>query len=105
MAPFAHPCWRATSWVRFRTPLERGYAGESFGGNLLEGLWPAAKPRQSVFLYVPLLLALPWAIGPFARRFRPAAALIGLLVAITLVQGALVDLVGRLGLEAASWCR
>ncbi|MBK9942076.1 MAG: hypothetical protein IPP13_10705 [Kouleothrix sp.] len=89
LAPFALML-AGYNWVRFRTPLERGYAGESFSGNLLEGLYGLLlSPGKSVFLYVPLLLALPWAIGPFARRFRPAAALIGLLVAITLVQSAL----------------
>jgi hypothetical protein len=78
------------NWVRFRSLGERGYAGEGFTGNLFEGLYGLLlSPGKSVFLYVPLLLALPWAIGPFARRFRPEAALIGALTAITLAQSAL----------------
>lgn len=78
------------NWVRFRSLAERGYAGEGFTGNLLEGLYGLLlSPGKSVFLYVPLLLALPWAIGPFARRFRAEAALAGMLAAITLVQSAL----------------
>jgi hypothetical protein len=78
------------NWVRFRAPTEQGYAGEGFSGNLFEGLYGLLiSPGKSVFLYVPLLLALPWAAVPFARRFRPEAALVGALVAITLAQSAL----------------
>ena len=80
----------AYNWVRFRTLAEQGYANEGFTGNLLEGLYGLLlSPGKSVFLYVPLLLALPWAIAPFARRHRPEAALIGALAAITLAQSAL----------------
>jgi hypothetical protein len=78
------------NWVRFRALAERGYANEGFTGNLLEGLYGLLlSPGKSVFLYVPLLLALPWAALPFARRFRPEAVLIGCLAAITLAQSAL----------------
>ena len=78
------------NWVRFRSLAERGYAGEGFTGNLLEGLYGLLlSPGKSVFLYVPLLLALPWAVRPFARRFPAEAALAGMLAAITLVQSAL----------------
>jgi hypothetical protein len=78
------------NWVRFRTFTEQGYAGEGFTGNLLVGLYGLLlSPGKSVFLYVPLLLALPWAVVPFARRFKPEATLIGLLTSITLLQSAL----------------
>ena len=78
------------NWVRFRSLAERGYAGEGFTGNLLEGLYGLLlSPGKSVFLYVPLLLALPWAARPFARRFRAEATLAGMLAAITLAQSAL----------------
>jgi hypothetical protein len=78
------------NWVRFRSLAEQGYAGEGFTGNLLEGLYGLLlSPGKSVFLYVPLLLALPWALAPFARRFRPEAALVGALAIITLAQSAL----------------
>jgi hypothetical protein len=78
------------NWVRFRAPTEQGYANEGFSGNLFEGLYGLLlSPGKSVFLYVPLLLALPWAVAPFARRFRPEAALIGALAIITLLQSAL----------------
>ena len=78
------------NWVRFRTLFERGYANEGFTGNLLEGLYGLLlSPGKSVFLYVPLLLALPWAARPFARRFGAEAMLIGALTLITLLQSAL----------------
>jgi hypothetical protein len=38
---------------------------------------------------VPLLLALPFAVRPFVRRFRAEAVLIGLLTVTTLVQSSL----------------
>ncbi|MBK9709962.1 MAG: hypothetical protein IPO81_01310 [Kouleothrix sp.] len=80
----------AYNWVRFRALTEQGYANEGFTGNLLVGLYGLLlSPGKSVFLYVPLLLALPWAIVPFARRYRPEAALVGALAAITLLQSAL----------------
>ena len=80
----------AYNWVRFRALTEQGYASEGFTGNLLVGLYGLLlSPGKSVFLYVPLLLALPWAIVPFARRYRPEAALVGALAAITLLQSAL----------------
>jgi hypothetical protein len=79
------------NWVRFRTLFaEYGYQDEGFTGNLFEGLAGLLfSPGKSVFLYVPLLLALPFAVAPFARRFRAEAALIGLLTVITLVQSSL----------------
>jgi len=78
------------NWVRFRALAERGYAGEGFTGDLLVGLYGLLlSPGKSVFLYVPLLLALPWAVVPFARRHRPEAALICALAPITLAQSAL----------------
>jgi hypothetical protein len=77
----------ANNWIRFRTLGERGYEGQGFTGEPLEGLLGLLfSPGKSVFLYVPLLLALPFALRPFARRFRPEAALIGLLSVITLLQ-------------------
>lgn len=89
LAPFAL-AMAGYNWVRFRSPIERGYANESFSGNLIEGLYGLLlSPGKSVFLYVPLLLALPWAIAPFARRWRAEAALIGLLTLATLAQSAL----------------
>ncbi len=78
------------NWVRFRSLFERGYANEGFTGNLLEGLYGLLlSPGKSVFLYVPLLLALPWALLPFVRRYRAEAVLIGAITLITLLQSAL----------------
>lgn len=78
------------NWVRFRSLFERGYANEGFTGNLLAGLYGLLlSPGKSVFLYVPLLIALPWALGPFVRRYRAEAVLIGALTLITLLQSAL----------------
>jgi hypothetical protein len=80
----------AHNWLRFRTFNELGYGDEGFTGDLLAGLYGLLfSPGKSVFLYVPLLLALPFAAAPFVRRFRPEAALVGSLAAITLLQSAL----------------
>jgi hypothetical protein len=78
------------NWVRFRALTEQGYGEEGFTGNLFVGLAGLLfSPGKSLFLYVPLLLALPFAIMPFARRFRNEAVLVGLLTLITLLQSAL----------------
>jgi hypothetical protein len=78
------------NWVRFRALTEQGYGGEGFTGNLLEGLAGLLfSPGKSLFLYVPLLVALPFAVLPFARRFRAEAVLVGGLTLTLLVQSAL----------------
>ncbi len=80
----------ANNWIRFRSLSEQGYADEGFTGNLFEGLIGLLfSPGKSVLLYVPLLLALPFALLPFARRFRAEAVLVGLLTAVLLVQSSL----------------
>jgi hypothetical protein len=76
--------------VRFRTLFAHGYGDEGFTGNLLVGLAGLLfSPGKSLFLYVPLMLAVPFAVAPFARRFPAEAALVGALTLITLVQSAL----------------
>jgi hypothetical protein len=78
------------NWVRFRAFTEQGYGGEGFTGNLVEGLAGLLfSPGKSLFLYVPLLVALPFAALPFARRFRAEAVLVGGLALTLLVQSAL----------------
>ncbi|NJN68746.1 MAG: hypothetical protein HC884_19610 [Chloroflexaceae bacterium] len=78
------------NWVRFRTLTEAGYPGQGFTGNLLEGLYGLLlSPGKSIFLYVPLLLALPAAVVPFIRQFRPEALLVGALTLITLIESAM----------------
>lgn len=78
------------NWVRFRAFTEQGYGHEGFTGHLLEGLVGLLfSPGKSLFLYVPLFLALPFAIAPFTRRFRSEAVFVGLLTGITLVQSSL----------------
>lgn len=78
------------NWVRFRAFTEQGYGNEGFTGNLLEGLVGLLfSPGKSLFLYVPLLIALPFAVPAFARRLRVEAIFIGLLTIITLVQSSL----------------
>jgi hypothetical protein len=78
------------NWVRFRAFTEQGYGGEGFTGNLVEGLAGLLfSPGKSLFLYVPLFVALPFAALPFARRFRAEAVLVGGLTLTLLVQSAL----------------
>jgi hypothetical protein len=78
------------NWVRFRALTEQGYGGEGFTGNLFEGLAGLLfSPGKSLFLYVPLFVALPFAALPFVRRFRAEAVLVGLLTLTLLVQSAL----------------
>ncbi len=81
--------WLGYNWVRFRSLADHGYAGEGFTGNLWDGLYGLLlSPGKSLFLYVPLLLALPFAAWPFARRFKVEALFIGLLTLITLLTSA-----------------
>jgi hypothetical protein len=47
------------------------------------------SPGKSVFLYVPLLLACPFALYAFGRRFRTEAVFIALVSIITLVESGL----------------
>lgn len=78
------------NWVRFRGLTEQGYGTESFTGNVVEGLLGLLiSPGKSVLLYAPLLLALPFAARPFARRFGAEAVFIALLSATTLLQSAM----------------
>lgn len=78
------------NWVRFRGLGEQGYGNEGFTGDVLVGLYGLLlSPGKSVFLYVPLFLALPFALVPFARRFGREAALVGALTLIQLGQSAL----------------
>lgn len=78
------------NWVRFHSLLEHGYAAdEGFTGNLLVGLYGLLlSPGKSVFLYVPLLLAFPFALLPFLRRFQAEALLVGLMSLVLLTQSA-----------------
>lgn len=81
--------WLGYNWVRFRSLLDQGYAGEGFTGNLWDGLYGLLlSPGKSLFLYVPLLVALPFAAWPFARRFRAEAVLLGMLAVTTLLTSA-----------------
>jgi hypothetical protein len=78
------------NWVRFRALYEYGYGDEGFTGNLFEGIAGLlVSPGKSVFLYVPLLLALPFAARPFWRRFPNEAILIAALSLTILVQSSL----------------
>jgi hypothetical protein len=78
------------NWVRFRSLYEYGYGNEGFTGNLLEGLAGLLlSPGKSLFLYVPLLLVLPFAVLPFARRWPAEAVLVAGLTLLTLLQSAL----------------
>jgi hypothetical protein len=78
------------NWVRFRSLTEEGYPGQGFTGSLLEGLSGLLlSPGKSVFLYVPLLLALPAAALPFIRQYRAEALLVGSLTLITLIESAM----------------
>lgn len=77
------------NWVRFHTFTEQGYGGEGFTGNVFVGLYGLLlSSGKSVFLYVPLLLAFPFAVRAFAVRFRSEAVLVGLVVVITLLKSA-----------------
>ncbi len=77
------------NWVRFHTLTEQGYSGEGFTGNLVVGLYGLLlSSGKSVFLYVPVLLAFPFAVGAFYRHFRAEAVLVGLVVLITLLKSA-----------------
>ncbi len=80
----------ANNWVRFRSLFEQGYGDEGFTGNLFIGLAGfLLSPGKSVFVYVPVLLALPFAVVPFARRFRAEALFIALLTLTILVKSSL----------------
>jgi hypothetical protein len=79
----------AHNWGRFGTLADQGYPGQGFTPNLLEGIYGLLlSPGKSVFLYVPLLLALPLAALPFARRFPAEAVLLGGLTLATLLKSA-----------------
>lgn len=76
--------------VRFHTLTDQGYGDQSFTGNLLIGLYGLLfSPGKSVFLYAPLLLALPLAGRSFVQQHRAEALLVGSLATITLVESAL----------------
>jgi hypothetical protein len=78
------------NWVRFRSLYEYGYGNEGFTGNLLEGLAGLLlSPGKSLFLYVPLLLVLPFAVLPFARRWPAEAVLVAGLTLLTLLHSGL----------------
>ncbi|NJK79612.1 MAG: hypothetical protein HC914_06800 [Chloroflexaceae bacterium] len=78
------------NWIRFRAIFERGYEGQGFTGNFFEGLAGLLfSPGKSVLLYVPLLLALPLAVWPFARRCKAEAVLIGGLTLVILIYSSL----------------
>lgn len=81
--------WLGHNWVRFRSFADHGYVGEGFTGNLWDGLYGLLlSPGKSLFLYAPLLLALPFAAWPFARRFRAEALFVGMLALIMLLVSA-----------------
>ena len=79
----------AHTWLRFHTLSEQGYPGEGFTGHIAQGLYGLLlSPGKSIFLYAPLMLALPLAAPPFARRFPPEAYLVAALSAIILLESA-----------------
>jgi hypothetical protein len=74
------------NYVRFGNPLNNGYDGESFSTPLWVGLSGLLfSPGKSLFVYSPILLALPFAVTGFWRRAKAETVLFGLLSLITLV--------------------
>ncbi|NWJ45380.1 MAG: phospholipid carrier-dependent glycosyltransferase [Chloroflexi bacterium] len=72
--------------MRFGNPLSSGYEGEGFTTPIWEGLWGLLfSTGKSVFLYSPVLVAVPFAMRPFSKRFRPEAYFFGAIILITLV--------------------
>ncbi len=79
----------AHNWLRFQSLSEQGYPGEGFTGPIAQGLYGLLlSPGKSVFLYAPLMLALPLALVPFARRFPREALFVAALSLITLLESA-----------------
>lgn len=80
----------AYNWARFHSFAEYGYvADKGFTGNVVVGLYGLLfSPGKSVFLYVPLLLLLPWYTRPFMQRFPAEGWLIASVVLLTLLQSA-----------------
>ncbi len=62
----------AYDWARLGSPLATGYrADESFDNPILLGLYGLLfSPGKGLFVYVPFLAALPWAIAVLYRRAR-----------------------------------
>ena len=72
--------------IRYGNPFSNGYDQEGFTTPLYVGLYGLLfSSGKSVFLYSPVLLALPFAIAGFWRRFRPEGVLCGLLITINML--------------------
>jgi hypothetical protein len=76
----------AHNYLRFGNPFNNGYDGEGFTTPIWKGLGGLLfSPGKSIFLYSPVLLALPFAVAGFWRRARAEALIIGLISLITLI--------------------
>jgi len=74
------------NYLRFGSPFNNGYDQEQFSTPLWQGLGGLLfSPGKSLFLYSPVLLALPFAVGRFWRRARAEASLFGLISGATLL--------------------
>ena len=65
-------------WVRFGNPLATGYrSDETFDNPILLGVYGLLfSPGKGLFVYVPILAALPFAFAVFVKRFTREAILI-----------------------------
>jgi hypothetical protein len=75
------------NWVRLGSPLATGYrADESFDNPILFGLYGLLfSPGKGLFVYVPFLVVLPWAIRVLRRRARDEVFLALAIFAVYLV--------------------
>jgi hypothetical protein len=72
--------------VRFGNPLTSGYEGEGFTTPIWEGLWGLLfSTGKSVFLYSPVLVALPFALRALLRYARPETLFFSAILSITLL--------------------
>lgn len=74
------------NYVRFGSPFNNGYDDETFSTPIWEGLYGLLfSPGKSVFLYSPVLIAVPFALRGFWRRFQSEAIMFGLVIGITII--------------------
>ncbi len=74
------------NYIRFGSPFNNGYDGEAFSTPIWKGLTGLLfSPGKSIFVYSPVLLALPFAVTAFGGRFKFEAILIGMISLITLL--------------------
>jgi hypothetical protein len=72
--------------VRSGSPFNNAYEGEGFTTPVWEGVWGLLfSTGKSVFMYVPVLIALPFTFRDFWRRFKPETLFFGLLIGVTLL--------------------